>query len=156
MKIKRYSIDLSTQMAACDANYIRILKLLPRLSKDSVREVAIPGAGPVERIVFLIEVTESFKYTSTVRISQCLPDSGNAWFQPPEMLIRMYHDANTAEVISYQNHKFFKAVYPVPNRHMYHVNEKEQLNLFLTEWLNLCLDKGISNDEVEYLDCAAT
>lgn len=153
MKIKRYSIDLSAQMAACDANYIRVLKLLPDL-RQGMREVAIPGSGPVERIVFLIEVIEQFRYTSTVRISQCVPQAGNDWFQPPEMLVRMYHDANTAEVISYQNHKFFKAVYPVPNRHMYHVNEKEQLNLFLTEWLNLCLEKGISNDAVEYLDCA--
>lgn len=31
MRAARYRIDLSRQMAGCDANYIRLLKLLPRL-----------------------------------------------------------------------------------------------------------------------------
>lgn len=155
MKIKRYSISLSDQMAACDGNYIRILKLLPRLAPGLVREIAIPGAEVVERMVFVIEVMEKFKYTSTLRISQRLPGDASTWYPPPEMLVRIYHDANTAEVVAYQNHRYFKAIYPVPNRHMYHADEKDQLNRFLTEWLNLCLLKGVSNDAVdEYLVCA--
>jgi hypothetical protein len=79
-----------------------------------------------------------------------------ALYQAPEMIIRVYHDAKTAEVTSYQNHKFFKAVYPVPNQFMYHSDEKEQLNLFLAEWLNLCINEGMCNPDelhLEYLSC---
>lgn len=149
---QRYSISLSEQMAACDGNYIRILKLLPRLTPGLVREIAIPGADDIERIVFLIEVFECFRYTSTLRIRQILPGASE-WYLPPEMLVRIYRDANTAEVVAYQNHRHFKAVYPVPNQQMYHADEKDQLNRFLTEWLNLCLQKGVSNTKVDEL-CA--
>ena len=90
-----------------------------------------------------------------MRISQRRPGTVHGIYQPPQMLVRIYHDANTAEVVAYQNHRHFKASYPVPNSHMYQVDEKDQLNRFLTEWLNLCLQKGVSNDEVnEFLICA--
>lgn len=151
MKIKRYSINLSEQMAACDGNYIRILKLLPDLSAGRVREIAIPGAESVPHIVFVIEVLERFKYTSTLRISQRRPGAARDIYQPPEMLVRIYHDANTAEVVAYQNHRHFNAGYPAPNSQMYQADEKDQLNRFLTDWLNLCLQKGVCNDEMSEL-----
>ena len=68
------------------------------------------------------------------------------------MIIRVYHDAKTAEVTSYQNHKYFKAVYPLPNPYMYQCDEKEQLNLFLAEWLNLCINEGLSRTDELHLD----
>ncbi len=35
---------------------------------------------------------------------------------------------------------------------MYQSDEKEQLNLFLAEWLNLCINEGLSNPEELQLD----
>lgn len=55
----------------------------------------------------------------------------------------MYHDASTAEVISYQRHREFKAFYEMPNREMRAPDEKQQLNVFLAEWLKICLDEGL-------------
>ena len=146
-------------MAVCDANYIRILKLLPNLQKGVAREVVIPVTGVVEQAVFIIEVIEKFKYTSTVKISQKPPERKSRFYRPPQMLIRIYHDADTAEVMAYQNHKYFKSIYPFPNKHMYYPDEKEQLNLFLALWLTLCLQRGVSNQEIpveEYLACAGS
>ncbi|MDT8398655.1 MAG: DUF1249 domain-containing protein [Pseudomonadales bacterium] len=141
MKKKIYSIDLSAQMAICDANYIRILKLLPGFWPGSKRSLAFPVHGLVEPGITRIEVIEKFTYTSTVRISQSTQDKD--YYEPPVMLVRMYHDASTAEVITYQNHKYFKSVYPIPNARMYHADEKQQLNHFLAEWLSLCIEKGL-------------
>jgi uncharacterized protein YqiB (DUF1249 family) len=36
--------------------------------------------------------------------------------------------------------------YEYPNQSMYHSDEKYQLNCFLGEWLNLCLEHGHSLD----------
>lgn len=142
MKIKRYSFDLCAHMAVCDANYFRILKLLPELDLFSRREIALLHPKFTQQMIVILEVIEKFKYTSTVKISQHC-ENNCSHYAPPVMQIRMYHDAKTAEVLSYQNHRFFKSIYEVPNKNMYHPDEKEQLNRFLTEWLSLCLAKGL-------------
>lgn len=160
MKVKSYTIDLSEQMAVCDANYIRLLKLLGTTRSLSRRVITLPHlgkAGRREQISVHLEVLEDFKYTSTLCIRQQLGAmtpvrNGAATYHAPEMILRVYHDAKTAEVISYQNHKYFKAVYPVPNEYMYHSDEKEQLNLFLAEWLNLCLSEGLGDPGEMQLD----
>lgn len=182
MKIKTYTIDLSEQMAVCDANYIRLLKLLGSSRSLAHRVVSFPHLGHgsnKEQVAVKLEVLEEFKYTSTISIKQIrekiagnvlwevpgkvIADKGinhhqetPAQYTAPEMIVRVYHDAKTAEVTSYQNHKYFKAVYQVPNQFMYQCDEKEQLNLFLAEWLNLCLNEGLSDPgelQLEKLTC---
>ncbi|MAM69789.1 MAG: cytoplasmic protein [Gammaproteobacteria bacterium] len=146
MNVKRsYSIDLSAQMAVCDANYIRILQLLPKLNLGVRREISFAGrlpSGYVDDSATVIEVIEKFKYTSTVRIAQ---ENEYSWslYKTPEMLIRMYHDAKTAEVISYQQVRYLKAKYELPNKNMYQADEKEQINFLLSEWLCFCRQEGL-------------
>ena len=178
MRVKSYTIDLSEQMAVCDANYIRLLKLLGNTRSLSQRIVALPHLGKCgnkEQVSVSLEVLEDFKYTSTISVRQLLRNReiktndrnvndgfnknnkndetnethevNSAYYNAPEMIIRVYHDAKTAEVTSYQNHRYFKAVYPVPNQFMYQTDEKEQLNLFLAEWLNLCINEGLTNPD---------
>lgn len=153
MKVKSYTIDLSELMAVCDANYIRLLKLLDNTRTLNRRLIALPHLGRhgmEEQIAVCVEVMEDFKYTSTIRVSQRFLNKqtnfggeGAVPYAAPEMTVRVYHDAKTAEVVSYRNHRNFKAIYPVPNQFMYQSDEKEQLNLFLAEWLNLCLAEGL-------------
>ena len=180
MKVRAYTIDLSEQMAVCDANYIRLLKLLGNTRSLNRRVFALPGLNRKQgtetgkaQITVSLEVLEEFKYTSTICIKQeglsgdisgingiekiKVLEAAPAHYNSPVMIIRVYHDAKTAEVTSFQNHKFFKTVYSVPNPHMYQRDEKEQLNLFLAEWLNLCINEGLSNPEelqLEKLTCS--
>lgn len=152
MKLKRpYSIDLSAQMAVCDANFIRILQLLPSIEFGVKRDISFNNQLNLNSrhqasLTTTIEVIESFKYTSTIRIanlSQPSTINTDSYYQAPEMLIRMYHDAKTAEVISYQQARYFKSKYPLPNKTMYQADEKEQINFFLSEWLSFCLKEGL-------------
>lgn len=188
MKTREYSIDLIKQMAECDANYIRLLKLVPGLrayrNKSMVRNSYFeskPGTksesdslnnpgeidqtkaaqnppqnlyGKVaefyisdgqnidQKIVVEISVIECFKYTTTLEIVQ-KPDIGQ-WLSNPTMQVRVYHDASTAEVTSYQSHRNFQPKYSQPNSKMYHRDEKTQVNRFLGEWLTHCLEAGRS------------
>ncbi|MEQ9021674.1 MAG: DUF1249 domain-containing protein, partial [Pseudomonadales bacterium] len=170
---QNYSVDLVRQMAECDANYIRLLKLVPQLQMHRKRN--FPGQEPAmevsreqaaarrrdqdepekilegESIEFYIadledpqqkasvEITivEAFRYTATLQIVQKPPFK--KWMTNPSMLVRVYHDASTAEVVSYQGHRNFKARYSQPNPRMYHADEKMQVNAFLGEWLTHCL-----------------
>ena len=174
-----YSIDLIKQMAECDANYIRLLRLLPQLqasrdksfvdyaqtcaadnaefdfadrASNSVPEKLVEGmtrefciaereAG-TDKVTVQIKILEAFKYTTTLEISQ--KPEFRSWMTNPSMLVRVYHDASTAEVISYQGHRNLQPRYPQPNRMMYHVDEKMQVNKFLGEWLTHCLNVGRS------------
>lgn len=137
-------------MAVCDANYIRILKLIPEYTLGACRELALPpvgvtGAGNSAHLVSL-EVVEQFRYTSTVciRLHTCA-HSDNAYYRPPVIHLRLYHDASTAEVVSYQEQKPLQSTYHLlPESLRYVPDEKQQVNAFLAEWLMLCLEYGLA------------
>tara|TARA_B110000444_G_scaffold18263_1_gene15362 strand:+ start:1344 stop:1904 length:561 start_codon:yes stop_codon:yes gene_type:complete len=178
-----YSIDLIKQMAECDANYIRLLKLVPYLQayrdKSFVEMAMLNNTGREKdiigqlknsdepeklleglfvefriadetsfgsRVTVEIEIVEAFKYTTTLEIRQ--KPVLEKWMTNPSMLVRVYHDANTAEVISYQGHRNLQPRYEQPNAKMYHSDEKMQVNMFLGEWLTHSLKVGRSTELV--------
>ncbi len=156
MKTSQYRIDLVRQMADCDANFIRLLKLMPELEsfrerhfqlvndlpEQYVRDFALSSSQSDEEQKVRISVLEVFRYTSTLSIQQLTQVSD--WIDPPGILVRVYHDASTAEAVAYQGHRAFLAKYAIPNPTMYHQDEKRQINEFLGEWLSLCLQAGRS------------
>ncbi len=179
MSKSSYSIDLIKQMAECDANYIRLLKLVPHLQAyrdNSFAELALlensgddkeivdriknspepekllegllvefciaDQIGYSAKVTVEIEILEAFRYTTTLEIRQ--KPVLEKWMTNPSMLVRVYHDANTAEVISYQGHKNLQPRYEQPNAKMYHSDEKMQVNMFLGEWLTHSLKVGRS------------
>lgn len=176
MSKTNYSIDLIKQMAECDANYIRLLKLVPQLQayrtksfSDYVRlncenlasnlsnhseepEKVLEGLitefciadieNSNQKVTVEIKIVEAFKYTTTLEIVQ--RPQFKKWMTNPSMLVRVYHDASTAEVVSYQGHRNLKPRYSQPNPKMYHSDEKMQVNSFLGDWLTHCLKVGRS------------
>ena len=136
---RRYVPDLKQMAATCEGNYLRIIKLLSDNEEGATETFIIQGEGHHQAEVSLT-VTESFRYTSTVEVRQqgLCPE----WIQPPCMLVRLYHDARSAEVISYQNQKGIHGRYQYPNPKMRMPDEKSQLNQFLSEWLTYCLKHG--------------
>lgn len=165
---RRYNIDLPRHMAECDANYIRLLKLVPELESAGrarpgresqggpVRDwqalswrfaVTPPGGG--QEFEVSIRVIEAFRYTTTLEVEALT--GFNRWSGTPRMDVRVYHDAATAEAVAYQGHRGFEARYATPNGHMYHQDEKKQINEFLGEWLRLCLSAGRSLETPAFL-----
>jgi len=64
------------------------------------------------------------------------------------MTVWVYHDAQMAEVISYQQQRHFQAKYVYPNQQKHQQNEKAQLKQFLSECLGHCLNNGLSVEAV--------
>jgi len=136
---ERYRVDLLELQAACEANYLRLMRLLPDMrNHPDTRRIAM-SQGDRLLGVLVLTVTESCPYTTTVQISQqdCLP-----WLPVPQMDVRVYHDARMAEVIGAENARRFRGIYSYPNAQMHQPDEKNQLNLFLGEWLGHCLACG--------------
>ncbi len=135
----RYQVDLPALQATCAVNYRQLLRLLPQLHGAlPVRRVALGSGGPPWGVLRL-ETLEASPYTSLVRVVQ---EAGPSWSGGPELVVRVYHDARLAEVISARNTGHLQGVYPWPNPQMYQPDEKQQLNQFLGEWLRHCMAFG--------------
>ncbi|MFC3153109.1 DUF1249 domain-containing protein [Litoribrevibacter euphylliae] len=140
---KRYIPDLVEQSSQCERNYLKLMKLMPSFDEQDVYRYELHSEQG-ELGGLQIKVAERFKYTATVEVTQ-LVDLGE-WLPAPTMLVRIYHDARMAEVIAYQNKRRFKGTYEYPNDDMHHKDEKCQLNRFLGQWLNYCMDHGCHLD----------
>ena len=108
---------------------IPVLKYLPRDAQLAVKA----GAQSIE-----LGVLERTRYTTAINLS-LHQIHGTPWLPQQRLIVRLYHDAQVAEVTSFQNHQRFDPAYDYPNPRMYHRDEKQQLNRFLGEWLDYCI-----------------
>ena len=141
-KRRRYNIDLCAHMAECEANYLRLNKLMPKLRETDDRRFDVTLGDSAATVRF--EVTERSPYTTVVAIHQVVDVDR---FPTLSMTVRLYHDAKSAEVIEVQKQRGFAAVYDYPNSQMRQRDEKVQINRFLSEFLSLCLSHGVANEE---------
>ena len=139
---KRYRIDLPAHMAECDANYARLMKLFPALREEDVSAFGLVlGERPCQ---VRLEVVERGPYTTAIELLQ-LPEG--PFNSLPRMLVRLYHDARSAEVVECHRARHFRPRYDYPNKHMHLPDEKAQVNRFLTEFLSWCLRHGVATTE---------
>lgn len=136
---ERYRVDLLELQSACEANYLRLMRLLPDMrGSQHERRVAL-SQGEQLLGVLALQVLESCPYTSTLQVRQ---EGGSPLLPMPTLQVRAYHDARMAEVIEPERARSLLGRYPYPNRAMLHPDEKTQLNLFLGEWLSHCMACG--------------
>ena len=145
MRRDRYSIDLAAQQAECEANYARLMRLLPNIDVVDCCDLGI-GRVHNQRRQYRLSVTERCRYTTMLSISQ-LDNEHTPWSKTPDFSLRIYHDARMAEVVSVNRHRNLRASYDYPNQQMYQRDEKTQLNQFLGEWLSHCLEHGHTLDD---------
>jgi hypothetical protein len=162
--------DLAKNMAACDANYIRLLKLVPQLrgyksgnfcnsSTQANRSLVSDGSEPAkilegtgtrfytgerkdsaEKVIVDIKILEAFKYTTTLHVTQ-RPEISE-WVTTPSIVVRIYHDAKTSEVIAFQGESSIIPMAGEYREKMSLLKEKNHHNSFLGEWLAHCLKLG--------------
>ncbi len=141
----RYTVDLQHLQTVCALNYGRLRRLLPGLAQDSYRfHWEQPGA---EAAVLEVEVLERSAYTDTLILRQTVfPDSGHlSWCPRLDMEVRIYHDAELAEVLRFQAARRIPARNRYPNPAMHARDEKTQVNEFLAECLEHCLREGYAD-----------
>ncbi|CAD5203679.1 DUF1249 domain-containing protein [Pseudomonas sp. FEN] len=136
---ERYRVDLIGLQAACEANYARLMRLLPQMREQQrARRIAVTQGDQMLGVLAL-EVLQDCPYTTTLLVRQ---EHSLPWLPVPQLQVQVYHDARMAEVISAEHARRFRSIYPYPNSAMHQPDEKAQLNVFLGEWLSHCLACG--------------
>lgn len=87
-------------------------------------------------------VVERSKYTTTV-VLNVIAWPYREFVDPVVMKVRLYHDAEVAEVMEFQGKGKFRSFYEYPNPAMYLPDEKRQTNKFLLDLLLVCWRCGI-------------
>jgi len=114
-----------------EENYVFLVRLLPfLLENDGDLRVCARHLHAVMEIAIL----EQCPYTQTIEIKQIFKHK-SPHLPGLSLKVRIYHDAQLAEVISYQGHSRILPKYNYPNEKMFHRDEKRQANYLLNDWL---------------------
>ena len=141
---RKTSVDLQEHHGQCEINYHRCMALIPgcRTGNESWRFTM--DVQP--QVDVLVKLLEDAPYTTTVEITQCNQDA--VYLQSPRLRVRLYHDAEMAEVIGWNRDRHWLPKYPYPNKGMYQPDEKLSLNRFLADLLVHCRKLGIAANPI--------
>ncbi|HET8711668.1 MAG TPA: DUF1249 domain-containing protein [Spongiibacteraceae bacterium] len=134
---RRYCVDLAAALAECEANYWRLERLLHAFREDD-RRFALDS-----QVQMHVRVVERSPYTTLLEIEQ-VQTAIAALTQG--LSVRVYHDAQLAEVVAFAHLRRVQPRYDYPNPAMHQPDEKAQWNRFLGEWLSHCLQHGVPLD----------
>ncbi|WP_299944241.1 DUF1249 domain-containing protein [uncultured Microbulbifer sp.] len=131
-----YKVDLPSYHADCDANYLRLIRLLPGLPERVLWRYQLPAG------TLILSIAAHSRYTTEVSLGAEVSPGACRWLESPDLTVRLYHDARMAEVITANGcgplgGKGTDAIYPNPR--MQRADERPQTNRFLAEWLDYCL-----------------
>ena len=129
--------DLPALMELYELNYIQLRQLVPDIDAIQDRSTSrVSGA-----LNLYLTVQERCKYTTTLHLTYLFQD-GNGENPAPDLVVRLYHDAQVAEVISRGGRRGrHKAEYD-RFHHNYTIDTKWRANRFLQKWLGYCIRHG--------------
>ena len=129
--------DLPALMELYELNYIQLRRLVPDLDAIQERSVSkITGA-----LDLYLTISERTRYTTTLNLSYRFAESGDSYLAP-DVLVRMYHDAQLAEVLSHSRRHGRANAESAPFHARYALETKWHMNRFLHKWLGYCLHQG--------------
>ncbi len=120
----------------CESNYQKLLKLIPDLL--TLKGTATGHA--VNNTTLHILIIESTPYTLTVELSHNFSQNQHELLEPA-VKIRLYLDAQLAEVLNDHARASVAQVFKDPGLSREIMNYKWRLNYFLQKWLDHCLKK---------------
>lgn len=112
-------------------NYMRLRCLIPSMEIADVMVSQVDGYSDLH-----LSIKERCKYTTIINLTYHFKEKGKAALLLPNLNIRVYHDAKTAEVQNRQSriHQILSNEGSI--EHQY------KLNRFLYKWLGYCLYQG--------------
>ena len=138
--INKSNYQSTTPTGLYEANYRRLLRLVPEVSELSVNNNFFLSASTI-----ILRILERYKYTTIISLKQPLQTNLKTSLKTMthlssiDMELRVCHDACLVEVIGYQGKSPIQSASVYPNKHMLQIDEKRQLNLFLKDVLESSL-----------------
>jgi uncharacterized protein YqiB (DUF1249 family) len=118
----------------CEANYERLLKLIPGLKNMDESQVACAAGKPALHLALL----ENSPYTITLELSHCFSKGFESLLEPA-VRIRVYLDARAAEVLCDHDRPQVHHALERECQAREVMDYKWSLNYFLSQWLDHCL-----------------
>ncbi len=125
-----YQVDVTRFLALCSRNYVHILRWLPISCEEGETWLVEGDFGRLD-----VKLLENTQYTQLIEIRRVI--NIPQLVDTPKVVVRVYHDAKLAEVLTSRQIYRLRAVYDYPNVRMYHRDEKYQVNAFLEELLKI-------------------
>ncbi|NVJ62140.1 MAG: DUF1249 domain-containing protein [Gammaproteobacteria bacterium] len=141
---KKYVPDLSEFMSQCELNYALMMKCI-RAAKSGtvVKRFRLDDTAQLNKAdsvkVLTLTILDEARYTTTVNIELKLFE--HPWLEPILFKVRVYHDAQLAEVLEPERNHAPKAKNPYPEQVRFYRDEKLQRN----QMLGLCLTQCFNN-----------
>ena len=121
----------------CASNYEKLFRLIPDLRE--VKENAVGLA--TNHSTLHLQIIEQTAYTLTIELSHCFNKKPDELLEPA-VRIRIYLDAQLAEVLSDHARASVNQVFKDTGLCREIMNYKWRLNFFLQKWLDHCLTKN--------------
>ena len=118
----------------CESNYQKLFRLIPNLRVLDKTAIGNTHDQPSLHL----DIIEKNPYTLTIELSHCFKQQLSELIAPA-VKIRVYLDAQLAEVIRDQDRPAVDRVYQNPGRTLEIQDYKWRLNYFLQKWLDHCL-----------------
>jgi uncharacterized protein YqiB (DUF1249 family) len=118
----------------CESNYQKLFRLIPNLCVLTASAVGRTEHHPA----LYLDILERNPYTLTIELSHCFTQP-IVELMAPALKIRIYLDAQLAEVIRDHDRPEVDRVYQDPGQVLEIQEYKWRLNYFLQKWLDHCL-----------------
>jgi len=118
----------------CESNYQKLFNLIPDLRSFNSKATGKTKNQPSLHL----KVIERSKHTMTVELSHQF-NKNLVEVMEPAVKIRIYLDANLAEVLRDHERPTVSSVYKDPSQSVEIMDYKWRLNYFLQKWLDHCL-----------------
>ena len=143
IKARKQQLDLTRLHEECERNFRRLQRVIPESKMlGATTRFYYEGQSSSGMIVEIIEVT---KYTSTLLI--IADRAGPRWLPEIEIKVRIYRDAQMAEVIEWCSDRTIPWALSETTA-MHGRDEKWQWNMFLSELLCHGLRFGVTELEM--------
>ena len=129
-----YAPDLQAYLQVCERNYRLIVKVIANRHEEEDADCVVPVVlHSGETAQWSLSLLENTPYTTLIKL--CQEPALLPFVSRYEWLIRLYHDATMAEVVTFQGQRPLKPAETLSNPNCHYKDEKNQANVFLNQWL---------------------
>jgi len=132
LKIRKTSDRLARLMELYESNYLLVRLLVPQLQRMDEDDYVSSRSNCID---LRLQILERCKYTTTIKLTYRFADRTH--IDEPDLTIRVYHDARTAEAMSGLIHGRRHE-----QRRVRDLDGGWILNRFLYKWIKYCLYRG--------------
>ncbi len=147
VKKRKYIPDLTEYMTQCEVNYALIMRLFRvheqiQEAANLSRERSLPawmvlddGAHRIS-LPFKVTILDDARYTTTLQLNVKITESD--WVEPIALKVRLYHDAQMAEVLVNNRNHTPDVKHDYPEQVKLYPDDKFQRNQLLNQCLKCC------------------